>query len=86
MSHTTVMYGGAPMPRPAQEQPDWIKKLQEPRPMVATPTDAPHRLRVCVLVDDDGAIKLKVIIDGKLVSEVEGARSLTLETNVGGGA
>lgn len=43
-----------------------------------------HRVRICVLVADDGAVRLKVLCDDKLIAEVEGSRSLTLETQIGG--
>lgn len=45
---------------------------------------APHRVRVSVLAD--GVVtRLKIEVDGKLVAEVSGDRSLVIETEIGGG-
>ena len=87
MSNGVVLYGAPSGPWPEPERPERLPFTQPARDIVVPDllaTLAPHRVRVCVLVEDDGRVKLKVLCDDRLIAEVEGTRSLTLETQIGG--
>lgn len=87
MSFTTVMYGGAP-------DPQWQRPRQPVVPDPPTITTGgfhgltlsvpePVRLRVSVMVEADGTVRLKVMADDRLVVETSGRGTITVESEVG---
>jgi hypothetical protein len=95
MSFTTVMYGGPPNPkgwdseyppRPAV-MPDPVSNagidinevLRRAREQAPA---ARHRLRVSVLVEVDGTIRLKILDGERLVCETTGRSTISIETEL----
>jgi len=68
------------------ESPNTIgtKITLDPRTQAMADADTKRRLRVTTLKGDDGEIRLKVYLDGVLVSEsiTDGGSTLTVETDI----
>lgn len=79
----TVMYGASPDPYHEPNSPPFVPVESDRFGRLARMVDptAPHRVRICVLVED-GKTKLRVLVDGKLVSDIEAMGSITIETDV----
>lgn len=74
-----VMYGGAPDLGPWQ-QPRQFPVM--PLPLAPPANEEPKRLRVQVIADADGTVRLKVHLGDRLVVETGGRGTLNVETDV----
>jgi len=85
------MYGGPPMPWDAPTTAPAIPQ-QQVFPFLTVPNGvrfvvdpvAKKRIRVTSKKDDDGSLRLKVYVDGVLISEAitDGGTTVTIETEI----
>lgn len=90
MSHMTIMYGGPPnpgtggrppaVPDPVIPNTGDLGELTKRARLLAP--EARHRLRVSVMVEADGTVRLKVLDGDRLVCETTGRGTITIETEI----